>query len=79
MDCFEVVVTATGEELYNYMLIQNSGSAIMDTPEYTNINNGVGIFSSRSVCRKKVDVNGNSINALIRNYPQWGFEKLPGQ
>ena len=79
VDGFEIVITATGEELYNYIIIQNSGSAIMDTPEYTNINNGVGIFSSRSVCRKKVDVNGNSINALIRNYPQWGFEKLPGQ
>lgn len=79
VDCFEIVVTATGDELYNYILIQNSSSAIMDTPEYTNINNGIGILSSRSVCAKKFAVNGLTINTLIREYPEWGFEKLPGQ
>lgn len=76
VDCFEIVVTATGDELYNYILIQNSGSAIMDTPEYTNIENGVGIFSSRSVCSKKVKVNDLTINKIIRDYPEWGFEKV---
>ena len=76
VDCFEIVITSTGDELYNYILIQNSGSAIMDTPEYTNIENGVGIFSSRSVCSKKFEVNDHSINTLIREYPEWGFEKV---
>lgn len=79
VDCFEIVVTATGDELYNYILIQNSGSAIMDTPEYTNIDNGVGILSSRSVCSHKVAVNDHTINTLIRDYPEWGFEKILGQ
>lgn len=78
VDCFEIVVTSTGDELYNYILIQNSGSAIMDTPEYTNIENGVGIFSSRSVCTKKLIVSDLTINTLIRDYPQWGFEKVVG-
>ena len=78
VDCFEIVITSTGDELYNYILIQNSGSAIMDTPEYTNIENGIGIFSSRSVCRKKFDVNDHSINTLIREYPEWGFKKVVG-
>ena len=78
VDCFEIVITSTGDELYNYILIQNSGSAIMDTPEYTNIENGVGIFSSRSVCRKKVEVNGHSINTLIREHPEWRFEEVLG-
>ena len=78
VDCFEIVVTSTGDELYNYILVQNSGSAIMDTPEYTNIENGVGIFSSRSVCSKKVAVNDHSINTLVRDYPEWGFEKVVG-
>ncbi len=76
VDCFEIIITSTGEELYNYILIQNSSSAIMDTPEYTNIENGVGIFSSRSVCTKKVAVNDHTINTLIREYPEWGFEKV---
>lgn len=78
VDCFEVVVTATGDELYNYILIQNSGSAIMDTPEFTNINNGYGILSSRSVCSKKFAVNDHTINTLVKDYPQWGFEKVLG-
>lgn len=78
VDCFEIIITSTGDELYNYILIQNSGSAIMDTPEYTNIENGVGIFSSRSVCRKIVDVNEQSINTLVHKYPEWGFKKVVG-
>lgn len=73
VDCFEIVITSTGDELYNYILIQNSGSAIQDTPEYTNIDNGLGIFSSRSVCSKKISVNEMTINRLI-DY-DWGFEK----
>ena len=73
---FEIVITATGEELYNYILIQNSSGAIQDTPEYTNIENGMGIWSSRSQCRKMVSVNEMSINTLIRDYPQWGFVKV---
>ena len=76
VDGFEIVITSTGDELYNYILIQNSGSAIMDTPEYTNIENGVGIFSSRSVCVKKIPVSDHTINTLIREYPQWGFVKV---
>ncbi len=78
VDCFEIIITSTGDELYNYILIQNSGSAIMDTPEYTNIENGVGIFSSRSVCSKKVAVSDHSINTLIREYPEWGFKRVIG-
>lgn len=72
---FEIVVTSTGDELYNYILIQNSGSAIQDTPEYTNIDNGLGIFSSRSICTKVVSISEVTINKLISDY-DWGFEKL---
>lgn len=71
---FEIIISATGEELYNYILIQNSGGAIQDTPEYTNIENGMGIFSSRSTTRKFVNVAGQTINTLVNDYPQWGFQ-----
>lgn len=70
---FEIIITATGDELYNYILIQNSGSAIIDTPEYTNIENGVGIFSSRSVCSKLFPLNEQTINTLVK---EWGFVKV---
>lgn len=73
---FEIVITATGEELYNYMLIQNSTGAIQDTPEFTNIENGMGVFSSRSQCSKLFEVHDRTINTLIKDYPQWGFVKV---
>ncbi len=73
---FEIVITATGDELYNYMLIQNSTGAIQDTPEYTNIENGMGIFSSRSQCKKMLKVHDQSISTLIKDYPQWGFVRV---
>lgn len=76
---FEIVITATGEELYNYFLIQNSGSAVQDTPEYTNIENGMGILSSRSEDHRNVEISGQTINTLVKDYPEWGFVKLPGQ
>lgn len=79
VDGFEIVITATGEELYNYILIQNSNGAIQDTPEYTNIENGMGILSSRSETSRTIEVAGHTINTLISDYPEWGFKKLLGQ
>lgn len=79
VDGFEIVITATGEELYNYFLIQNSNGAIQDTPEYTNIENGMGILSSRSESRRTIEVMGQTINTLVSDYPEWGFKKMPGQ
>lgn len=70
---FEIVITATGDELYNYILIQNSGSAIIDTPEYTNIENGIGIFSSRSVYSKTVPLNEQTLITLIKD---WNFVRV---
>lgn len=67
---FEIVITATGDELYKYISIQNSGSAIIDTPEFTNIENGIGIFSSRSVYSQTLPLYGYTLNNLIEN---WNF------
>lgn len=75
-DNFEIVITSTGEELYNYILIQNSGSAIQDTPEYTNIENGMGIFSSRAVSDNFINISELSLNTLVNDYPQWGFKRI---
>ena len=44
---FEYKVSAVGEELYNYNLVNNSSSAIQDTPNYTNVENGIGLMSAR--------------------------------
>ncbi len=71
---FEVVITAVGDELYEYMLANNSSSAIQDTPEYSNIENGIGLMSSRFILTKYLTVADNTKTNLEKNYPQWGFD-----
>jgi hypothetical protein len=44
----EIVIAAGGEELYNYIQINaQAGGLSQSIPDYTNINGGYGVFSSR--------------------------------
>lgn len=44
----DVIISVAGEELNTYMEVNEpSNSIVQDKPEYTNISNGIGIFSSR--------------------------------
>lgn len=64
---FEIRITAYGEELYKYFIINNATSLIQEVPNYTNIENGIGLMSSRTivstfhvieqVCRKRISYN----------------------
>ena len=47
---FDIVIRMAGNELFEYMEINdpNSSGVLQDKPVYTNINNGLGVFSSRS-------------------------------
>ena len=48
---FDIFIRLAGEELYQYIDINkpsNSG-ALTDKPVYTNVNNGLGVFSSRTL------------------------------
>ncbi len=48
--CMDFTLLAAGEELSTYiMLNENSSSIVVDRPEYSNIDNGIGILSSRSI------------------------------
>ena len=47
-DSIDFIVTAGGDELNTYLEVNEpSYSIVQDKPEYTNITNGIGIFSSR--------------------------------
>ena len=48
---FEYCISSIGNELYNYYLINNSYSLIQDVPNYSNIENGIGLMSSRTANR----------------------------
>ena len=46
----DFIFTAGAEEFYTYYIVNNSTSSVSDNiPDYTNLTNGIGIFSSRSV------------------------------
>ena len=70
---FEFRVSAVGEELYNYNIINNSSSAIQDTPNYTNVENGVGLMSSRVAKSLFLTIEETSRQKVIADYPQYGF------
>lgn len=47
--CLDFTLYAAGEELTTYILLNgNSSSIVVERPNYTNIENGIGIFSSRT-------------------------------
>ena len=71
---FEIKISAAGEELYNYYLVTNSTSAIQDVPNYTNVENGVGIMSSRVAKNKPYGIEITSRRYVVELFPEYGFE-----
>ncbi len=58
---FELTLTAIDENLSIYLdAVKNSGNSLIETPMYTNINNGYGIFASRRQLVKTFDVSKNT-------------------
>jgi hypothetical protein len=79
-DHIDIFISVGGEELYNYIEINKPAASgvLLDKPIYTNIENGLGIFSSRtsnSVVNKSLGV--KSINELkVGPYTsEMGFEQ----
>ena len=47
--CLDITLMAAGQNLSTYILLnQNSNSIVVDRPEYSNIDSGIGVLSSRS-------------------------------
>ncbi len=74
---FTIVVSAAGEELYNYTVISSSESVIQDSPEYTNISGGLGLVSSKINVEKSYSIAIETMNQIYRDYPEWGFVTEP--
>lgn len=72
-------VTAIGEEMYNYLLINNSSSAIQDAPEYSNIENGYGLMSSRVTNSLRIVIKEVSKKKIVSEFPDYGFVYEPNQ
>lgn len=66
---FDIRINAGEEELYKYILVNNTLlndiTQLSAKPEYTNIENGIGIFSSKaSISRKGIPIGQSSLDSL---------------
>ena len=76
---FEFKITAVGEDLYNYYLIANSSSAIQDVPNYSNIDNGIGIMSSRISKSQRNTIAERTRLKIIEKFPEYYFINDPNR
>ncbi len=65
----EFIIEAGGTELNTYMEVtEPSNSIIQDRPEYSNINNGIGIFSTRTRAIKPKKLQDLTVSYIKENY-----------
>lgn len=70
----DVIVTAGGDELFNYIQINAlAGGISQSVPDYTNVNGGYGVFSSRVNLVKEVKLSSNAQRKLYAK--SWGFKQ----
>ncbi len=71
----EFIVEAGGTELNTYMEVtEPSNSIIQDRPQYSNINNGVGIFSARTYAVKTKVLNDETKFRIKEDFHYLKFE-----
>lgn len=73
----EFIFTVAADEFYTYMEVNKPSSGIVtEKPEYTNISNGIGIFSSRFEKSVKLAMHPTSLDSLYHGYytKYLGFE-----
>lgn len=70
-----VSLAAGGNELYNFISVNApSSSIVQNIPEYTNINGGYGVFSSRAFVTKKLKLSSQTVMELIA-HDNWNFRQ----
>lgn len=67
----KVFLSAGGDELYNYIQINSQTGYAQTVPDYTNINGGYGVFSSRINLVKDVLISASTQRDLYGK--PWGF------
>ena len=71
--CLGISISAGGEELYNFISVNGpSSSLVQNIPEYTNVNGGYGVFSSRAAVERRVKL--SSIPELCAR-ENWRFRQ----
>lgn len=70
----EVFVAAGGDELYNFIQVNQQTGFSQTIPDYTNIKGGYGVFSSRINLRKQVKISSTTSIGLYGK-EAWGFKQ----
>ncbi|NVN95592.1 MAG: DUF4249 family protein [Bacteroidetes bacterium] len=75
MGKIDFVVSVAGDDLSTYIEVNEASNSIVQVrPEYSNINNGIGVFSARfSRYTNKMDLTAKSLDFLHNQYPMLGF------
>lgn len=68
----KIFISAGGDELYNYIQINSQMGYSQSIPDYTNINGGYGVFSSRINLVKEVSISAATERDLYGKH-SWGF------
>ncbi len=64
-DTVQFIISVAADEFNTYMNINKpSNSIVQERPEYTNINNGIGVFSSRYIKTRNILLNTPSQEEL---------------
>jgi hypothetical protein len=70
----DVIIAVAGEELNTYMEVNEpSNSIVQDKPDYTNITNGIGLFSSRYKKIRSKKIHPETIENIQTIDPQLKF------
>ncbi|MFC2111167.1 hypothetical protein ACFLQ5_01805, partial [Bacteroidota bacterium] len=65
-DTIQFIISVAADEFNTYMDINKpSNSIVQERPEYTNINNGIGIFSSRYIKIRNIWLNSLTQDSLV--------------
>lgn len=69
---FEFRLCVYGEELFEYYVANNSTSVIPEVPNYSNVENGIGLLSARTTMSKYYVIEQICRKRISYNYP-YGF------
>ena len=70
----EIMIAAGGEDLYNYIVVNSVSGYSQAVPDYTNVNGGYGVFSSRVNLSKSVWLSTRA-QADLYGKKEWGFKQ----
>lgn len=70
----DIMIAAGGDELFNYIQVNSVSGYSQTVPDYTNVNGGYGVFSSRINLIKSVPLNHRAMTDIYAK-DSWGFKQ----